>query len=105
MENVTTLWRKNMKTVKCSCNHKFQDKMYGQGNRMANETRAGQHRCTVCGTVHGSQSVTTQAEKASVKTATKEPAKVTKKVTKKEVNKKVNKNGKKKKGSLKGTKR
>ena len=89
------------KLVKCTCINETQDELYGKGNRMANEMRSGQLRCTVCSTVHGSQSATTQTEKVAAKVAAKETAKVTRKMTKKE----ANKNEKKRKGSLKGTKR
>jgi hypothetical protein len=40
--------------IRCSCKHETQDAMYGAGNRMANELRNGQLRCTVCGNVCGS---------------------------------------------------
>lgn len=53
-----------MKTVKCTCKHEFQDSLYGAGNRMANENRSGQYRCTVCGTLHGSASMVTASKKA-----------------------------------------
>jgi len=44
-------------TVKCKCTHEFQDKKYGEGNRIANRTQKGDGtstdaRCTVCGTLH-----------------------------------------------------
>ena len=36
--------------MKCTCNHEFQDKQYGSGNRV--HTKSGkipnQYRCTVC---------------------------------------------------------
>jgi hypothetical protein len=43
------------KIIKCTCKHDVQDVMYGVGNRIANEMRTGQLKCTVCGTVQGSQ--------------------------------------------------
>lgn len=40
------------KIVKCSCSHKFQDKEYGYGNRVANTSAKGA-TCTVCSKTHG----------------------------------------------------
>jgi len=103
------------KIIKCNCKHNWQDEAYGYGNRVANETRNGQFRCTVCGSVSGSQSVTQIVAKKEVATginkasenvvATKKPEKVT---TKKKVA--GDKKGKKdekplKKPSMKGGKR
>lgn len=44
-----------MKTIviKCSCKHDFQDKEFGQGNRLHNECggkKINTYRCTVCRT-------------------------------------------------------
>ena len=45
------------KITKCTCKHDYQDKRYGQGNRVHNETppkvKGGPPglRCTVCGTL------------------------------------------------------
>ncbi len=36
------------KIIKCDCQHEDQDKMYGKGNRVHNETRGGKWRCTIC---------------------------------------------------------
>jgi len=39
------------KIQKCSCEHEMQDKMYGKGNRVKNQTVKGNgtiYRCTVC---------------------------------------------------------
>ncbi len=36
-----------VKIIKCKCHHDFQDKTYGFGNRVHNETNKG-WRCTVC---------------------------------------------------------
>lgn len=36
---------------RCSCKHKVQDEMYGNGNRLMNEFNKG-YRCTVCGKEH-----------------------------------------------------
>ena len=95
------------KLVKCTCSSVDQDKMYGQGNRMANEARTGQYRCTVCSTLHGSASAVITTKKAKEPAA--EPAKTEKKApTKKEPEKKNEKGsgGKKdKKASTKGGKR
>jgi len=44
------------KIVRCTCKHDTQDVMYGIGNRVANEMRTGQLKCTVCGVIQGSQS-------------------------------------------------
>ena len=38
-----------MAIIKCVCEHKVQDKLHGKGMRVANKTRSGGHRCTVCG--------------------------------------------------------
>jgi hypothetical protein len=41
-----------VKVLKCNCKHDFQDKNYGPGNRVHNETgKTGRPswRCTVCG--------------------------------------------------------
>lgn len=32
----------------CTCTHEFQDKLYGKGIRVHNQTKVGQFRCTVC---------------------------------------------------------
>jgi len=45
------------KITRCTCKHAAQDEMYGVGNRVANEMRNGQLKCTVCGTIQGSQFV------------------------------------------------
>jgi len=37
----------------CSCQHEFQDKTYGKGNRVHNIGVNGQQTCTVCGTKKG----------------------------------------------------
>ena len=38
------------KVMKCYCESKFQDKEYGKGNRVYNETaKDGNCKCTVCG--------------------------------------------------------
>lgn len=69
------------KIARCNCVHKFQDEMYGIGNRMANETKSGQLRCTVCNTLIGSQHSVAQ------KMAPKEPVKeiIKEKVSKEKV--------------------
>lgn len=33
----------------CTCQHAWQDKIYGQGKRVQNPKKAGGYRCTVCG--------------------------------------------------------
>jgi hypothetical protein len=85
------------KIVKCNCTHFTQDEINGVGNRTANETRNGQFRCTVCGTLHGSTSTVTQ-----VKAKVEQPVQQKKAVEKKKVGeKKVVEKTK----SLKGNKR
>lgn len=37
--------------AKCSCRHDFQDRTYGNGNRVMNLTSNGKGRCTVCSKV------------------------------------------------------
>lgn len=37
--------------IKCTCAHEYQDRVYGKGMRLANETSKG-YRCTVCGKDH-----------------------------------------------------
>ena len=63
-----------MQLIKCTCSNAVQDAMYGQGNRLANEMRTGQLKCTVCGTIHGAKG-STQAEKIAAKVAAKEASK------------------------------
>jgi len=36
---------------KCNCKHSYQDKRYGKGKRVHNETIKGEWRCTVCESV------------------------------------------------------
>lgn len=38
------------KIIRCVCDHKSQDKMYGRGNRVGNKMtgKLGYYRCTVC---------------------------------------------------------
>jgi hypothetical protein len=38
--------------TKCSCKHEYQDKLYGKGNRVCNETIKNKLRCTVCQREH-----------------------------------------------------
>ena len=65
------------KIVKCTCNHPYQDEIYGYKNRVGNELRSGQVRCTVCSTVLGSsQSIAQQVKiKEPAKEVVKEPPK------------------------------
>jgi hypothetical protein len=101
------------KLVKCTCNNSFQDEAYGYRNRMANEMKSGQYRCTVCSTVVGSaQSVVQHIKKEEPKKEEpkkEEPKKEVKKVVKKIENKKDLKikapEKKEKKASMKGGKR
>jgi hypothetical protein len=97
------------KIVKCTCNSSFQDGQYGFRNRMANEMKSGQYRCTVCSTVIGSKDIA-PSQKAIVTEAVKETVK--KMVTKKEESPKespkkgrVDKKTIDKKPSMKGGKR
>lgn len=85
--------------IKCSCEHEFQDKIYGRGNRVSTPMRNGQLRCTVCGTLHGTASIT--KAKPTVKITT-EPV-VDVKVVKSAEKTDAKKDDKKK--SLKGGKR
>lgn len=32
----------------CGCKHEYQDRVYGQGQRVKNHTSKGEFRCTVC---------------------------------------------------------
>ena len=41
------------KVVKCDCASDYQDKKYGQKNRLGNLTKTDGYRCTVCGKVIG----------------------------------------------------
>ncbi len=34
---------------RCTCNHPFQDSIYGKGMRVHTEGKKGEERCTVCG--------------------------------------------------------
>lgn len=38
--------------LKCSCKSEFQDKEYGQGQRICNDNDKDGSKCTVCGTIH-----------------------------------------------------
>lgn len=42
----------SVKIIKCVCEHEQQDRMYGKGRRVGNETRGTsdtkKYRCTVC---------------------------------------------------------
>jgi hypothetical protein len=95
-----------MKIIKCTCLHSYQDELYGAGMRAANPTASGQFRCTVCGTVHGSQSASTVVVKKAAEPAVKtQPAAKKTPEKKKPDDKKKDNKGKEKKGSLKGGKR
>lgn len=82
------------KIVKCNCAHFTQDEMNGVGNRTANETRNGQWRCTVCGTLHGSTSTVTPMKVKVEQPVQQKKAVEKKKGEKKEINKKSLKGGK-----------
>jgi len=68
------------KVIKCNCKHAWQDETYGYGNRIANELKNGQLRCTVCGTVSGSQSIAINVKKEPVKEVVKPEKVVEKKI-------------------------
>lgn len=40
---------KNCKISSCTCKHEYQDKKYGNGNRVFNPRKGGEYTCTVCG--------------------------------------------------------
>lgn len=61
--------------IKCTCNHPFQDEIYGFHNRAANSMRSGQLKCTVCGTIIGSKSIVPQSDKIAVKIEKSEASK------------------------------
>jgi hypothetical protein len=47
--------KSRVKVVKCKCDHKGQDKLYGQGMRLANRGASADkpvYTCTVCGVKH-----------------------------------------------------
>lgn len=48
----TTKMPKGASVYACNCEHKFQDKQYGKGQRLMNEAKEGP-RCTVCSKVKG----------------------------------------------------
>ena len=100
--------------VRCTCKHPFQDSLYGIGNRATTPMKSGQMRCTVCGIVHGSQSVVKTAKapvitQETAKTEKKPDVKVDKKpgpkVSKKKPDVKDEKKKDDKKKSVKGGKR
>jgi hypothetical protein len=99
------------KVVRCTCAHKYQDELYGAGNRMANELRNGQYCCTVCGSIVGSSQNIHQAPKAKEPEPEVVKEKVKEKVVKEKVKEKVpdkkagEKDKKKGKSSMKGGKR
>ena len=80
--------------VRCKCTHFGQDEINGVGNRTANETRNGQFRCTVCGTLHGSTSIVAPVKVAEQPVQHKKAIEKKKKGEKKEINKKSLKGGK-----------
>jgi hypothetical protein len=97
-----------MPIAKCSCIHPYQDKIYGYGNRVMNNTKSGQLRCTVCNTLHGSQTVTptpVKIEKTTVTKVEKSPVMKTEKSSLIKTSKDTKKEEKKPKPSLKGGKR
>ena len=49
---------------KCYCRNEYQDKKYGQGNRVMNRTKNGKVRCTVCGRETEAPSAKTQPKEA-----------------------------------------
>lgn len=62
--------------IKCTCASEFQDKMYGIGIRVGNQTSSGQLRCTVCKTVGGAKATsTTKMPVIASETSKEEPKK------------------------------
>jgi hypothetical protein len=96
----------NTNLVRCNCASPFQDEIYGKGIRVANVTRTGQFRCTVCGAVSGATNLSaTQSEKVKTKMSATKPVEK-KEPEKTEKDNKGKSTGKpEKKKSLKGTKR
>jgi len=96
-----------MTIAKCTCTHAYQDSIYGYGNRLMNDTKSGQLRCTVCGTLRGSQSTTPiKVDKPIAAKVDKTPApKVEKAPVIKTSKDTAKKDDKKSKPSLKGGKR
>lgn len=96
--------------IKCTCSHAEQDRLYGMGVRVGNETRSGQYRCTVCGTINGTKTIATVKAPVVAVATTKsaEPAKSSAPQKKKSGGNSGGKDIKKEKPgkkSLKGTKR
>jgi len=87
------------KIIRCNCVHTTQDTLYGVGNRMANEMKSGQFRCTVCNTIAGYQGGQTIKMKESIQERVNTSDK--KKMGKKE----KSEDKKEKRHSLKGGKR
>lgn len=40
--------KRNVKILKCTCQHDYQDKRYGKGKRVHNRKADGTWTCTVC---------------------------------------------------------
>jgi hypothetical protein len=80
--------------IKCSCKHDYQDSIYGYGNRVANSTPSGQLRCTVCGTTHGTASITKAKAKPVITEAPAKAKPAEKPADKKDDKKKSMKGGK-----------
>lgn len=94
--------------IKCTCSHVEQDRMYGMGVRVGNETRSAQYRCTVCGNLVGTKTTATAKAPVVAATAAAEPAKSAAPGKKKSGGNSGGKDIKKEKPgkkSLKGTKR
>lgn len=48
-ESITGPSAEKSKLIKCNCVHEFQDKKYGENNRIHNTCKLGKaFRCTVC---------------------------------------------------------
>ena len=39
---------KDTRIMACSCRHEYQDRRYGQGQRVHNPRKEGKYACTVC---------------------------------------------------------
>jgi hypothetical protein len=40
------------RVLKCNCSSSFQDKEYGQAQRLCNDNNKEGSKCTICGTIH-----------------------------------------------------
>lgn len=47
-----------VKVIFCVCQHEYQDKKYGKGNRLFIKNSQGNYSCTVCAKTHNSVATT-----------------------------------------------